>query len=275
MSPASRRRRAALRRDLFESLRFFVVLLGAALFLRSFVVAPFAIPSESMLPRLLPGDLILVAKWPYGYSRHSLPLGAPLWSGRILERAPARGDVVVFKTPADNRTDFVKRVIGLPGDRIALRAGVIILNGKEIPRFRTADFLDPVTPNSACRTQPGMTNRSELRPEGGRVCRYRRYRETLPNGRAWSVLDLGAVPAADDTDAYVVPAGHYFLLGDNRDRSADSRFPAGPGGIGFVPAENLVGRALLGLWSTDGTMRWNDPRTWIAATRWERIGAGF
>jgi len=261
---------------LAENIRFLVLLLLFAVLLRSLIVAPFNIPSESMLPRLLVGDYLFVAKWPYGYSRYSFPFGMVPIGGRIFGSDPQRGDVVVFKTPSDNSTDYIKRVIGLPGDIIQIRGGQIILNGTPVPRVRIADFLDPITPNSPCRPEPGLNITEEKLPDGTSVCRYPRYRETLPNGHSYDVLDLGAIPYADDTAAYVVPEGHYFLMGDNRDRSADSRYPAEVNGaIGMVPRENVVGRALFTFFSTDGSAGWLEPWTWFGATRWSRIGQGF
>ncbi|AGH47976.1 signal peptidase I [Sphingomonas sp. MM-1] len=259
-----------------ENIRFLLTLLILAVLLRSLVVAPFNIPSESMLPRLLVGDYLFVAKWPYGYSRYSFPFGLAPIDGRIPSGAPDRGDVVVFKTPSDNSTDYIKRVIGLPGDIIQIRGGQIILNGTPVPRVRVADFIDPVTPNSPCRPEPGLNIVEETAADGNRICRYQRYRETLPNGRSYDVLDLGNVPFADDTPTYVVPQGHYFLMGDNRDRSADSRYPAQvDGAIGMVPSENIVGRALVMFFSTDGSAEWLKPWTWPGAVRWSRLGGGF
>jgi signal peptidase I len=258
-----------------ETLRFIVTLALIAFVLRSFIVAPFSIPSESMLPRLLVGDYLFVAKWPYGYSRHSLPWSIPLIPGRILARQPARGDVVVFKNPADNRTDYIKRVIGLPGDLVQVKGGQLFLNGDPVPKVRIDDFLDPVSPNSPCRPFPGGQLTVEREADGSAVCRYPRYRETLPGGRSYEVLDIGSLPP-DDTGVFVVPEGEYFLMGDNRDRSADSRFPAAVGGgIGLVPEENLVGRALVSFFSTDGSAEWLKPWTWPTAARWSRIGQGF
>jgi signal peptidase I len=243
--------------------------------LRAFVFATFVIPSESMLPRLLVGDYVFVAKWPYGYSRYSLPFTPPLIEGRILSRLPERGDVAVFKAPPDQRLDYIKRVIGLPGDRIAMRDGQLILNGVAVPKLRVADLLVPVTSNSPCQPAPGSAIEAERQPDGSTACRYPRYRETLPGGRSYDVLDLGEV-SVDDYPETVVPAGHFFLMGDNRDRSADSRFPATPGGgVGLVPLENLVGRATFTLFSTNGAADWLNPLSWGKAARWERIGAGF
>jgi signal peptidase I len=251
--------------------------------LRSFIVSPFNIPSESMQPRLLIGDYLLVAKWPYGYSRYSLPFSVPLIPGRIFASTPARGDVVVFKAPPHQRDDYIKRVIGLPGDLISVRAGTVYLNGQAIPKQKVADLVIPASPNmvSAARTEGNpspcyRTQFEEAAPGGGRQCRYPQYRETLPGGKSYNVLDLDPDGPADDRDTVVVPQGHLFLMGDNRDRSADSRFPAQEGGgIGLVPEENLVGRALVSVFSTDGSANWLLPWTWFTAARWSRIGEGF
>jgi signal peptidase I len=246
----------------------------AALLLRSLVVAPFGIPSESMLPLLRKGDFLLVAKWPYGWSRYSFPFAPRFLNGRMFGRAARRGDVVVLRNPAYPGTTYIKRVIGLPGDRIAMLGGVPVLNGRPLPHLRVADLLVPVTSGSPCREAAGLALRREPQPDGTIACRYPRYRETLPGGRGYDVIDLGKVAAADDVVAVRVPTGHYFLLGDNRDRSLDSRFPASAeGGIGMVPAENLIGRAALLIFATDGSAEWLRPWTWWAATSSERIGA--
>jgi len=251
-----------------ESLRFFAILLIAAVLLRSIIAAPFSIPSESMVPRLLVGDYLFVAKFSYGWSRHSFPFSVVPISGRIWGKAPERGDVVVFKNPADNRTDYIKRVIGLPGDMIQMRRGQLFINDTPVPKQRIADFVVPESPNMDCD--------ATIRRAANGACAYPRYRETLPNGKSYDVLDLDPNGPADDTVVYVVPEGHFFLMGDNRDRSADSRFPAQiDQGIGFVPAENLVGKAVFTFWSTDGSASWLLPWTWLTAARWSRIGQGF
>jgi signal peptidase I len=238
---------------------------------RSFIFSPFNIPSESMLPRLENGDYLLAAKWPYGYSSYSLPFSVPLIPGRVFANPPERGDVVIFKAPPGNSVDYIKRVIGLPGDQVQVIGGQLHLNGRPVPKQRIADFEIPVSPNTRC-LGPQFEVR---RREAGAACRYPRYRETLPGGRSYEVLDLYATPQ-DDTPPVVVPEGHVFLMGDNRDNSMDSRFPAVEGaGIGIVPQANLVGRASLMMFSTDGGAAWLLPWTWFTAARWERLGGTF
>mgnify|MGYP000149610521 CR=1 FL=1 len=255
-------------RDFFE---FLAKLILAVLLIRTVFVATFSIPSESMLPRLMVGDYLFVAKWPYGVSRHSLPIALPLGEGRVLGALPARGDVVVFKAPPYDRTDYIKRVIGLPGDTVQVRGGQVILNDKPLPRVRIADFVATVTPNSPCFA-PEFT---EAGSDGTTRCRYPQYRETLPEQRSYPIIDIGPTQA-DDTPVFRVTPGHLFLMGDDRDRSADSRFAAiDGGGIGFVPVDNLVGRAWVSVFSTDGSANWLMPWTWVSAARWQRIGEGF
>lgn len=260
----------------------FVVKLALIVFvIRSFIVAPFNIPSESMQPRLLIGDYLLAAKWPYGYSRYSLPFSIPLIPGRILPSDPARGDVVVFKAPANLREDWIKRVVGLPGDMIEVRDGQVWLNGKPIPKTRVADLVIPVTPNMiAAASREGARSpcfRSEFEKQsaqGSLSCHYPRFRETLPDGKTYDVLDLEDGPE-DNVALTLVPEGHVFVMGDNRDRSADSRVPVAQGGVGLLPVGNLVGRAMLSVFSTDGSANWFLPWTWLTAARFDRIGQGF
>ena len=258
-----------------EFLTFLVKLILIVVAIRSLFVATFSIPSESMMPRLLVGDYLFVQKWSYGYSRYSFPFAPALFEGRILGSVPTRGTVVVFKDPAvsapRDKRDIIKRVIGLPGDTVKMQGGAVVLNGIALPRVRLEDFVLPVSPNSPCFA-PLFT---EAASDGSTRCRYQRFRETLPGGKSYHVLDL-ATTVGDDTRVFTVPAGHLFLMGDNRDKSADGRFPAVEGGgVGMVPLDHLVGRAWIGVFSTDGSAQWLLPWTWFTAARGGRAGEGF
>ena len=253
------------------SFAWFVAKLAiVVLIFRSFIFAPFSIPSESMLPTLWNGDYLLAAKWPYGISSHSLPLGLDLFDGRIMESQPERGDVVIFKHPVDG-SEYIKRAIALPGDTVEMRDGQLVLNGTAVPKQRIDDFIIPVTSNTDC----AWGAMQETVPDGGQQCRYARFRETLPSGASYDVLDFGETPA-DNYGPIIVPEGRMFVMGDNRDNSQDSRFPAAAGhGVGLVPQDNLVGRATVLMWSTDGSAQWLLPWTWFSAARWGRIGGGL
>ena len=236
-----------------------------ALIVRTFAFSLFTIPSESMMPGLMPGDTIAAEKWPFGYSNNSLPFDLPLIPGRWFAHQPQRGDVVIFKHPVDG-SDYVKRVIGLPGDEVELRNGYVVLNGQILSQSATDDAIIPVTPDAPC----GWGGREEARPAGGADCRYRRNREYLPSGVSYEVLDFGPTPQ-DNWGPRTVPAGSLFLLGDNRDNSMDSRFPALPGGgVGFVRQDLLIGQPGAVLWSTDGSARWADPSSWFSSLRSNR-----
>jgi signal peptidase I len=223
-----------------------------------------------MLPRLMIGDHLFVAKWAYGYSRYSMPFGIGGFEGRIFGGVPARGDVVVFRHPADNE-DWVKRVIGLPGDTVQVRAGQVILNGRPVPRHRIGDYAMPVSANSPCRRVGPLPR--EVSGEGGaRHCAYPRYRETLPGGVSYDVLDQSETSPGDDTGVFRVPERQVFVMGDNRDDSLDSRFTIDQQGVGLLPIENILGRSLITFFSTDGSASWLLPWTWFSAARWDRIG---
>ena len=281
MAPRSNRRSrpaaGSAKADKQESagslLRFILVVAVLAWAFRSFVAAPFSIPSGSMLPTLYIGDYLAVEKWPYGFSRYSFPFGFPPFKGRIFGHLPQRGDVVVFRHPDEN-ADLIKRVIGVPGDTVAMSGGRLILNGRPVPRQPLPAAKIAVSVNSPCRTVPPAAPTIAL-ASGRGYCLYHAYRETLPGGPSYTVLDQLDAGPADDFSPTQVPAGHLFLMGDNRDDSLDSRFPAYEGGIGMVPTEQLIGRAMVTFWSTDGTASWFKPWTWFSALRPSRIGNGY
>jgi len=254
---------------LVELLKVLVTAGLIALGIRTILFEPFNIPSESMLPTLMVGDYIFVSKYAYGYSRHSIIFSPPLFDGRILDSRPARGDVVVFKLPRDGRTDYIKRLIGLPGDRIQLVGGQVYLNGKALPRERIDDFVTPVTPNTRCA--PPFR---QAHDDGEAYCHYPRFRETLPSGKSYETLDLTRSGAHDTTREFIVPPGHYFMMGDNRDNSQDSRLAASVG-VGYVPADNLVGRAEVIFYSTDGGARLYEVWNWFSAARYGRFFEGL
>ena len=255
-------------------LRLVLSVLLIAWMIRSFVFAPFSIPSGSMLPTLFIGDYVMVAKWPYGFSRYSFPWGFPSFNGRMFETLPTRGDVVVFRAPNSNE-EFVKRVVGLPGDRIEVQNGMLIINGRAIPRQPEGTFAMPISANSPCRVVGGATQIVAPGEDGQPACLYPVYRENLPDGRSYRVIDQVENPRADEIGQITVPAGHVFLMGDNRDDSLDSRFSTRESGIGFVPVENLIGRATFIFWSTDGTAEYAKPWTWFSALRGNRVATGF
>ncbi len=264
-------KQAQQEKESWGSFALFVLKLALVVMIfRSFIFSPFSIPSESMLPRLWNGDYLLASKWSYGYTRHSLPFGLPLIPGRIFASQPERGDVVIFKHPIDG-SDYIKRVIALPGDTVSVRNGQVILNGSALPKKRIEDFVIPLSPNTECAWGGVESNTQGTE----RVCRYTQFRETLPSGKTYDVLDFGQT-LADNYGPAIVPEGRLFLMGDNRDNSQDSRFPAAPAaGIGLVPQDNLVGKASVVMWSTDGGAEWIKPWTWFTAGRWGRMADGI
>lgn len=222
-----------------------------ALVIRSFFFEPFNIPSGSMIPTLLIGDYMFVNKTSYGYSKYSFPLGIIPFEGRIMETLPERGDVAVFRHPKKTDVDFVKRIVGLPGDKIQVVSGVLHINGEAVKRKRIEDYV----------YQPDMGNPKSVR----------QYIETLPNGVEHPILETnGDTSYYDNTHVVTVPAGHFFAMGDNRDNSNDSR-----GDVKFVPMENLVGKASFFFYSIDATGSLWNPFSWPTAIRYSRLFNGI
>ena len=237
-----------------------------AIVIRTFAYEPFNIPSSSMVPTLLVGDYLFVSKFSYGYSKYSFPGGIVPVEGRIWEGAPTRGEVVVFRPPGEVETDFIKRVVGVPGDSVQVRQGILYINDVAVQRQRIEDYVDPEVP-------------SMVIPQ---------YLETLPGGVTHRIIETqGDLGRLDDTPTFVVPPDHYFMMGDNRDNSSDSRegISGDPkckvtinesnrdcmGKVGFVPKENLVGPAKILFWSYVPSVKWYNPVTWVTALRYERL----
>lgn len=239
------------------------LLILAVLGIHSLLAKPFYIPSESMMPGLLVGDRLIVSKFPYGYSylSPSVPILPPI-QGRLFGRLPERGDIIVVKSPSDG-ADWIKRVIGLPGDTVEVRGGVPIINGVPVKHEAVPDIEIPVSPNSDCAYAPQFRG---TREDGTAVCRFPAFRETLPDGRSFLTLDLMPQGPLDDRPPITVPEGQLFLMGDNRDNSSDSRVPPEAGGLGLVPIENIVGRAEFTTFSLDGSATLN-PLTWLSSLR--------
>jgi len=231
-----------------ETIRTIIYAVLIAVVVRTFAYEPFKIPSESMLPTLMIGDYLFVSKFSYGYSRHSFPFSFAPISGRIFAELPERGDVAVFKKPIGEPIDYIKRIIGLPGDKIQMINGALHLNGKEVKRERVEDFVE--------RTRNGDTRR------------IRQYQEILPNGRTYYTLNYTDLGGLDNTNVYTVPEGHVFGMGDNRDNSTDSRVLTH---VGYIPVENLVGRAEIIFMSLNGNAEWYEIWKYPLAIRWNRI----
>lgn len=229
--------------ETFKTVIYALVIAGL---IRTFLFEPFKIPSGSMYPTLEIGDFLFVSKYTYGYSRHSFPFSYPPFQGRIWQNLPERGDVVVFKYPGDNKTDFIKRIIGLPGDRIQMRDGRLYINGDMVKREETGKYT--ISEYAIFPTT------------------YTEYTETLPNGVKHRILELSDDKTVDNTIEFHVPENHYFMMGDNRDNSNDSRKD-----VGFVPLENIEGKARFMFYSHDDTVKWFNPFSWIMAIRWHRL----
>lgn len=234
--------------EVVDTIRTVGLALLIALVLRVFLFQPNTIPSSSMEPNLLTGDYMIVTKYDYGWSRHSVPFSPPLPAGRLNGQAPRRGDVIVFRLPRDPAQTYVKRLIGLPGDRVQVSGGVVSVNGRTIPRIADGETQDPDSPEVTVT----------------------RVWETLPDGRRYLTFERGPDHPGDDTDVFVVPEGHIFAMGDNRDNSLDSRWPQEVG-VGFVPVDNLLGRArwVLVSWRQGASLF--KPWTWVTHFEPERL----
>ncbi len=239
--------------DFAKTVLFIVILISL---FNSFAFKTFRIPSESMLKNLMIGDFLVVSKYTYGYSKHSLPFSMPLISGRIFASEVERGDVVVFRLPSDTSKYYIKRIVGIPGDQIQMIEGALFLNGEKVPTQKLDDFV-----------RFNGTGKKET---------FERLQETMPNGRSYEILDRGYSKGstADDTKVYTVPEGHYFAMGDHRDNSLDSRWKAtgpGEGGVGFLPAENIIGEARWILLSFNNYAESFKFWQWFPAERRERF----
>ncbi len=246
---------------LWETIKVIIQALLIAFFVRTFLYQPFNIPSASMYPSLKIGDYLFVSKLSYGYGKHSFDFSLGVFgkefvnccpidfAGRaVLADSPARGDIAVFKKPTEPRIDYIKRVIGLPGDRIQMQNGVLFINGEAVKKTRIEDFYDP----------SGDWGDTQPVPQ---------YEETLPEGATYRVLDIDAQGSEDNTEEFIVPAGHYFMMGDNRDNSADSRTPE----VAYVPIENFVGRADIIFFSIEPEASMLEIWKWPTAMRWSRF----
>lgn len=235
----------------WETTKTVVYAVLIALFIRTVFAEPFSIPSGSMIPTLLVGDYLFVSKMSYGYSKHSLPLSMPLIKGRIFYTQPERGDVIVFKMPSDNKTDYIKRLIGLPGDKVQMKEGRLYINGERVERKSEGEYV--------------------MRDEAGKAMRFEKYTEILPNGVQHSILEVSDTGVFDDTEEFTVPEDHFFMMGDNRDNSLDSRSVK----VGFVPKNNLVGKAKFLFFSHDDSVAWWQIYKWPMAVRWSRLFNGI
>lgn len=218
-----------------------------AITIRTFLFEPYKIPSGSMYPTLQVGDFLFISKYTYGYSRHSFPFSFPTFKGRIWKDLPERGDVVVFKYPGDNKTDYIKRIVGMPGDKIQVIDGRLHINGKATKREYVGKYL---------------IDEYVILP-----IEFTEYKETMPEGKSYNILELNDnMRVVDNTVEFTIPQGHYFMMGDNRDNSNDSRKD-----VGFVPLENIEGKARFLFYSHDSSSVWYNPISWLKAIRWKRL----
>ncbi|PZM17013.1 signal peptidase I [Rhizobium tubonense] len=231
---------------LWENIKVVIQALLLAMIIRTVLFQPFTIPSGSMMPTLLVGDYIFVNKFAYGYSKYSLPFSPDIFSGRIFASEPKRGDVVVFRFPPNPDVDYIKRLVGLPGDHIQVKEGILYINGTAVPR------------------QPDGSFTSDYKLDPGEDVPV--YKEVLDTGKTYDTLDQSPVSRGDNTREFIVPEGHYFMMGDNRDNSLDSRFD-----VGYVPAENLVGRASVIFFSLGNDTSFREIWKWPTNMRWDRI----
>lgn len=234
----------------FEFIKTIVIAGALALGFRSLLFEPFNIPSGSMIPTLLVGDYLFVSKYSYGYSRYSFPFGMAPFDGRVFKTSPERGDVAVFRQPQNESVAFIKRIVGLPGDRIQVTDGSLRINDVAVNRVRK-----------------GFATASD----GYNVIRFAVYQETLPNGKSYLIQERSDHDVLDNTNVFLVPKGHYFMMGDNRDNSRDSRTTA----VGMVPAENLIGRAERLFFSHNSSAHFWEIWKWPFAIRYGRLGDGI
>ncbi|MEP4476422.1 MAG: signal peptidase I [Lentilitoribacter sp.] len=232
--------------SLSENVKVLIQAIILAVFIRTILFQPISIPSSSMEKTLLVGDYLFVSKFSYGYSKFSLPFSPNLFDGRIFGSDPERGDIIVFRPANEPGTDYIKRLVGLPGEKIQVTDGVLYINGEAVKRELVGDY----TPEGAQGAGAGVPI----------------YKETLPNGVSYDTLDLSPRSPGDNTREFTVPEGHYFMMGDNRDNSSDSRFA-----VGFVPYENLVGKAQVIFFSIQGGASPLEFWKWPSAVRGSRI----
>lgn len=234
--------------SLWDMIKTAILAVLLALLIRTFIAEPFNIPSGSMVPTLLVGDYLFVSKYSYGYSKYAFPLDLAEFEGRIMASEPQRGDVAVFRQPKQPSIDYIKRIIGLPGDTISVKEGILYINDTAVIRKKLSI--------------------EHLEDSFGRLANYQRYTEILPNGFSHPIVERSDEELYDNTQTYVVPEGHFFAMGDNRDNSQDSR---AMGAVGFVPMDNLVGKAQFIFFSTDGSARLTHVWEWPGAIRWGRL----